>query len=521
MLGMDTNMPKTNSCLVVILSALLSSYTLAADWQRSASIETSIEFSDNVKIDAVKASDDIILAIRPGFGITGNGNNASLRARYDFQGQYYTQAGDNETFHDLSLEADVKAWQDRIRLFSNVGVNQQISNINEGLIPDYTNDPNNLETVGNYQFGIEWLQPLANVANFSLTSDIFYVDGKSSDDTLGYNFSFNGLSGSDFRRSFWQLGYDFGYQKPDQEKRSLSQSADTTLGYGLVEHWAIILNGYWEENDVPDTADLNSAAWGPGIRFSPSDRSYIDVSYNFSLKQSNDDYWAAKVNWTPSIRTGLNASYGKRFYGDAYDFSLYHNLRRLRSQLTYKESIESFASQLNNQFSSTGSLICPAGPINDLSKCEFSSLTNPQVGPDQQVVNIYSALPSIDNELFLSRDGKISSVFKARLHTFSISLFYIQRDYFSDTPDTDDYGSQLAWAWRVGQKTSLQLTSEWRVLEQADTKQKDKEQNQGISLSHTLGRRSLIVLGYTYSHRKGETQSSNENSVRLSYQIVF
>lgn len=521
MLGMDTNMPKTNSCFAIIITTLLSPYALGANWQRSASVETSIEYSDSVTVDAIKASDDVILSIRPGFGITGNGNHATLRARYDFQGQYYTDAGEVESYHDLTLQADMKAWQDRIRLFSNVSANQQISNINEGLLPDYTNNPDNLETVGNYQLGIEWLQPIGKLAELSLNSDLYYVDEKSSNDTLGYNLSIAGLSGRDFRRSFWQLGYDLNHQKPHQEKRSLSQSANVTLGYGLIEHWAVFINGYWEENDVPDSNDLDTAAWGPGIRFTPSDRSYIDVSYNFSLKKSNDDYWAARVNWVPSLRTGLNASYSKRFYGDAYDFSLYHNVRKIRSQLTYKESIESFASQLNRQFSNSGSLICPAGPINDLSQCEFSSLTNPQVGPDQQVVNLYSALPSIDNELFLSRDGKLSSVFKARKHTFSLSLFYIQRDYFSDTPDTDDYGGLFAWAWRVGQKTSIQLSSELRFLEQDDVSYTDQEQNHGISLSHTLGRRSLIVLGYTYTHRKSEAQSTDENSIKLSYQVVF
>ncbi|MCE0556621.1 TIGR03016 family PEP-CTERM system-associated outer membrane protein [Motilimonas sp. E26] len=515
-------MPKTNNCLIFLYALALTPFASAANWQSSASIEASSEYSDNVSRNALAAQDDVILSIKPGFGLTAEGNNASVRTRYDFNGQYYIDSeNSSEAFHDLLLLGEVKTWHDRIVISSNITANQQLVDINNGLLTDYVGNSNNLDTVGNYQLGMDWTQPIGNQAEFDFNTSVYYIDQKSSDDTLGYNLAFFTQDGTDFKRSFWNMKYNLGYQKPDQKRRSLTQSADARIGYGLIDKWGVFINGYWEENSVPQGDNLDSAAWGPGIRFSPSDRSYIDVSYNFSLKNTNKDYWAAQLNWTPSTRTGLTAAYGKRFYGDSYDFSLFHNVRKIRSQVTYRESIESFASELASQSTNAGSLICPAGSINNLSDCEFSSLTNPVVGPDQQVINIFTALPSANNELYLTRDGKLSSALQVRKHTFTLTLFYVQRDYFTSTPDTDDYGAQLAWAWRVGQKTSLQLSTEQRYLDQDQASQIDKELRHGLSLSHTLGRRSLIVLGYTYTDRDSKQNGYNENNIKLSYQVVF
>ncbi|MCE2594190.1 TIGR03016 family PEP-CTERM system-associated outer membrane protein [Motilimonas cestriensis] len=515
-------MPKTNNYFIFLYAFSLTPFVSAADWQTSASIEASTEYSDNISRSALAAQDDVILSISPGFGLTADGNKASFRARYDFNGQYYVDAeNSSEAFHDLLLLGEVNAWHDRIIISSSITANQQLVDINNGLLTDYTGNSDNLDTVGNYQLGMDWTQPIGNQAEFDLNSNVYYIDQKASDDTLGYNLTFSAQDGTDFKRAFWNMDYTLGYQKPDQKRRSLTQSADARFGYGLIDKWGLFINGYWEENSVEQTDNLDSAAWGPGIRFSPSDRSYIDVSYNFSLKDNNKDYWAAKLNWTPSMRTGLTASYGKRFYGDAYDFSLFHNVRKIRSQITYRESIESFASELASQSTNVGSLICPAGTINSLSDCEFSSLTNPVVGPDQQVVSIFAALPSANNELYLTRDGKLSSTLQARKHTFTLTLFYVQRDYFSSTPDTDDYGAQLAWAWRIGQKTSLQLSTEQRYLEQDQATQTDKEQRHGLSLSHVLGKRSLVVLNYTYTDRDSEQNGYSENNIKLSYQVVF
>ena len=518
-------MPKTNNYLILLSALTLVPFAFAANWKTSASVEASSEYSDNVTRGALEAQKDVILSVRPGFGLTAEGNNASFRSRYDLKGQHYINADDsNEVFHDLLLLGEVRALHDRLVLTSSVTANQQLADINNGLLPDYTNNTSNLETVGSYLLGMDWNQPLANQAYINFNTDAYYIDQKANDDTLGYNLAFATQDGSDFKRTFWDLNYNLGYQKPDADKRSLTQTSQATLGHGVIEHWGIFLSGYWEENDLGQNngqENIDSAAWGPGIRFSPSDRSYLDVSYNFSTKKSNKDYWASKLSWTPSIRTGLTASIGKRFYGDAYQFNAYHNVRKIRTQVSYREGIESFASQLASQTSNTGSLICPAGPINSLSECEFSSLTNPVVGPDQQVVNVFTALPSASNELYLTRDGTLSSVLRARKHTFTVTFFYVQRDYFSSTPDSDDYGSQLAWAWRIGPKTSLQLNSELRYLSQDLVSETDAEQRHGIALTHTLGRRSLVVLGYTYTDRASVQNGYHENNIKLSYQVVF
>lgn len=514
------------SCIVISLSPQL----LAAQWDATASAIAMVEYSDNVD-QTERGEEDVILSLTPGFGLTGKGKQADLNLRYDVRGQHYVgNTKDHEFFHNFLGRFDYRAIPNRLNFNAEIVVEQELEDLSRGLIPDYVTGSDNLITVGRYRLGMDYLQPLANYGQLSFIAGVFLTDESGGDqDTKGYDFQISGQDGTEFKQGLWNFSYSQGYQKPNDAEYSFTQLADATLGYSLNQYMALMVNFFWEENDIQESVrqeNLDSASWGPGLRFSPSDRTSFEINYNFSLKDTNDDYWGGKLSWVPTGRTSLKASYGKRFFGDAYDVQFSHRIKRLSNSITYQESIESYSTEVYNASSNnTGSLICPAGPILDLTQCEFSNEVNPDVAPDKQVITFYTPPPAVGDELYLSKAANWSSTLRSGKSTYTLNLFYTQRLYFTEVKDEDDYGLSFNWGIKVGRKTSLQLGAQWRELEEnlgnSGFVSDETEQRYNINLNHKLSARSFMVLGYLFTERDGSTSDYDENRLQLSYQVVY
>ncbi len=523
---MDTSI-RTATKYLFLLSPLWSAMGGAAQWSSDASIETSVTFSDNIYRRSENVKSDMIFAVTPGISLVGQGSKMSLSGKYDVRGQHYVNDTlDNKFFHNLQTDWYFNALENRLDLNANLTIDQTLTSIDNGLIPDYSSGTDNLSTVGYATTGFNWRQPLGNISPYSLVGNLYYTDQESHDDSFGYNLNFNTASGNKIKRGFWDLSYSQGYSKARNNEFTLTQMTRVNTGVEITKHLSLLARFFWEENDIKqlaDDIDLSSADWGPGLRLTSSRNSYIDVSYNFSLKNSNSDYWGVNFDWTPSIRTHFSGSYGKRFYGDAYSFDFTHKTRKLRTHATYQESIETFSHQVT-QLTTQGSLICPQGTQIDLSECEFTNIANPVVPPGKQLIGLQAPLPSTGNDVYLNRYAAITSSVIRGKHTLTASLFYAQRNYYTQLKDTDDYGVSLAWSIKVGAKTNAQFSTNIRYLSTetgVNTLDKSNEQNYEINLFHSLSRATALVATYSHGLRHSDLNPYRENLVSLSYQIFF
>ena len=64
---------------------------------------------------------------------------------------------------------------------------------------------------------------------------------------------------------------------------------------------------------------------------------YEDNKFRSAGDPASGIIWDVGVRWTPSGRTTLEATYGRRFFGDRYFFNLSHESRRTKWHVTYDE----------------------------------------------------------------------------------------------------------------------------------------------------------------------------------------
>jgi uncharacterized protein (PEP-CTERM system associated) len=78
---------------------------------------------------------------------------------------------------------------------------------------------------------------------------------------------------------------------------------------------------------------------------------YENVEDDTLRRQPSETFWNAGFFWIPSVRTRLDASFGKRFFGDTRNISFTHRARRTNWLLSYVQDLRTGESDVQNPFS--------------------------------------------------------------------------------------------------------------------------------------------------------------------------
>lgn len=333
-----------NIYVIGAAASLISLSGYCADVVFEPSVDAGVIFTDNVDREKDKTQ-SVITTI--GVGLRANVDTAEGFLNLDYrlrQALYSDNSDRNELFNELEFAAEKGLGYSGFF----VDGNASIENVALSLDDDAAADIFSGNTVENQraEIGLGYRSnPLSQV---DLQARVFTRVSRSGDrigDYNGYGGAVSFANGQSVKDVFWQIDASYDYKKgrEDEVGDTRYTALSETIGLQTISGFSPLLRLNYE--NLEGSSDLNSrktVSWGPGIRYFWHKRSYAELSYNFSEDDVNPDFWAGAVNFNPTPRTRLYLEYGKRFFGDAYEFLFSHRNRRVTNTISYTEEPVSF-----------------------------------------------------------------------------------------------------------------------------------------------------------------------------------
>ncbi len=441
-------------------------------------ISVSETYSDG-SINSNNSSGGWITSVDPGFSLSRQA--ARLEADFDYSlgSRYYAEDSHNSIRHRMNGNAQVELIERELFIDALVIKRDQLtsplgaSNIDSGLQRD------NLTSTTSWRVGPRWLHRFGRVANSTLEYQVDRVsfDGEAANDSSGKNIRANVQSGSLFDTFFWAMDYtDSDIRYLESDDRSQFEQYSATVGYNLTRK----LNVFYVFGNETNR-------------------------YAGSLGDTGGSYWNVGVGFTPSVRTTMNASFGKRFYGDTSSFSLTHTARKWVVTAAYDETITTIRQQ---QFGGIF-LICPP----EIPDCT----------PEEAVA--FGIDIGVRNGTYLLESLTGSVAYSLPKSTLTLSTFDRTRKFQdSSGPSDESSGVTIGWNWKISPLTSLNVGSGWLKYKlQGIPVREDDRWFLRAGMQRELGSDIHASMNYSYQKRDSSAGGSDfsGNTVSASLTKTF
>lgn len=297
---------------VLAASLALASRAGAVDWNVVPSVTGRLSYSDNMHLrPAETASGETIAAFAPGIAVSAVSHRFKLNAAYTLQAIGYS-GGDEKLTHNLVAGANAILVEDW--LFA--GARASISRL--AISP----------------FGPQIVDPAQRTGNDSTVKTVSFSP------TLRHRFP--GVCTAEMRFSHENVSSGNDLLSTRSDSAALKLGSDTTHGWG----W----DTQYERRRLDDAGlvPVHLTTTSGSVRYALSPRlmlsaraGYEDNDYRSIAGPAQGSFWSTGVYWNPSPRTSLNASFGRRYFGNTYGLDLSHRAHRSVWRLSYSENITS------------------------------------------------------------------------------------------------------------------------------------------------------------------------------------
>lgn len=444
----------SNSKRATLLACLmLPALAVAGDWKFTPGLNLSESYSDNVHLDPDGAEEsDWVTEIRPSLKVRRQGARLKVEADYSLQGLLYAAGtGDNKLRHQLTgranaemvdewlfLDASARVGQSPVGLASSRGVGGGIAGID------------NTTTVGAYSISPYLKHRFGSRVSMEARIEqtgVFIGDSAFSDsDTTRYTLKL--VSGNDFFPLSWNVDYALAEQNnrnTSLARDSSTEHASAHARYQLSRKYGLLAQAGMDNNDLPGVsgrAARNFSYYGLGMYYTPGRRFSLDALYNQS---DSGDFLSGRVLISPTLRTTLDASLGKRAYGRSYSLGLSHRTRHSNWSLRYQDAVTTWQQLV---MGSVGAYICSDGTSGILQPGDF---------PPPGCLIFGDVVPR--DESFISKHLAGSVSYSLRRHSWHLSLYGNRREYLVSS-DTDTLtGFQGSWDYKPVGNTTYTLTA--------------------------------------------------------------
>lgn len=396
--------------MAALIASSLCQSAGAVDWNFTPTLNSSATFTDNVKQSANNRENGLILSVTPGFTLVSEGSRrVQATVGYGVSGvARFGGERSTDVNHNLNATGKAELVEDFLFLDGTARISQELISL-LGSPADANTNSSNRATVGTYSFSPYIKKRLSN---FAIAQARYTHSGAIFGDNAGSNIDANALtaslqSGTRFNDIDWSLDYsireaEYARNGATNASNSTFESTSATLGYALSRKFRVFGTVGRDSND------------------------FINAS------QSNGNFYTAGFGWSPSRRTSLDASAGKRFLGNTYAFSLSHRTRYTGFNVRYSEDISDI-SRLGTNF-------------NDFRGAQFTCANPALLPPNPTLVDIVNTPGCSANLLFGT--SIINGVFISKLLTGGISwtpgranlnltLSDLRREFLLGTPRED------------------------------------------------------------------------------------
>jgi len=248
------------------------------------------------------------------------------------------------------------------------------------------------------------------------------------------------------------------------------------------------------------------------------------------------DLWSMGVEWTPTTRTRLVATAGKRFDDDAYSLEFRHRTRLTSWGTTYTEDVTSSRSELFlPRTSDTATALEPLFSARYPDPAERQKAIQEFLARTGLPPNLAAPVNFFSQQLYLQKRWLASAAINGVRNTLVGSLFSETRKaLFSSLglPATGDFatsdsirltGGSISWSWRLTSRTAWNLSVSAFRNEFLDAGQFDDYTTVRMSLTRQLQRRLSGSLSYR-RQEKESTQALNsytEHAYIASLRVDF
>ncbi|MEZ5591648.1 MAG: TIGR03016 family PEP-CTERM system-associated outer membrane protein [Gammaproteobacteria bacterium] len=491
----------------------------AAEWRILPALTVSGTYHDNITQAPSGAEEsDFVTEVNPGISIQADGSRLNLDLSYTMQNLFYAEnSDDNTTNHELTADANAELM--RKFLFLDVfGSYQQVL-----LSPEGTGGSDNTTITDNRTDAWTYsLSPYAVTRFGNLAAELRYTFEK-----VGYAESeAETAAASDTQSIFANLASDPSARRLSRvsDYRSSgggsgsdnSQAAAAARQYANNVQWSVTYAR--DQTDFKDDTDdvFENIALDTSYRVGARTAFLAGLGYENNEFEQSDEldkpeglFWYTGVAWSPSRRTSLEATIGRRFYGTTYSLDVQHATRTISANIQYAEDFTtSSGTLLENQLTS--------GSASDSGDAFSDPVENPQ-----SLLNV--PLPGLSSDVFLRRrlTGEIAK--QTAKSTFSVSAFGEKREFQSAASDEQVFGFAFVWDWRFASRTDSSLTAEWQRQEFDSDNREDDFWQVGLNINRRMSQRMNGYVDYRYGRRDSTEPEDDytENVIAAGLQVQF
>lgn len=424
----------------------------AAEWNVQPRLTVSETYTDNVRLGGGVgfggfggiSGSEFITQISPGVNITGEGRRFKSNLSYTLNNLIYAK---NERFrirNQLNTDTTAEIIKHHFFVDGRAAISQQNAFLFGAQAPDNATLAGNLRNIYRWSISPYVRQRFSNIAS----GEVRYVHGEVRSNANRFSNSSSDAaivslnSGSAFRTLGWGINYshtqiDRKYARPGLGRLQTIELERTTgmLRYAVTSQFNLIGTAGYERN------------------------SFISIR-----GRTSSPSWTVGFSWTPTKRTKIDASGGKRFFGNTYAASVDHRTRNTVWNLSYMEDISTFGQQ-----SLAGGSILNASMLSQL----FSGVQGGEALLNQGLPSSFADPNNfLTNRLFLLRRLQASLTVNGKKNSLVFRGFnYSRKSFSSDEEDADligignavltrnttQTGGNILWNYRLSPRMSANI----------------------------------------------------------------
>lgn len=494
--------------LSVLVLLSLPACAIPAEWTVVPTVTLRESYTDNRNLaPPAQAQSEFTTEVAPGIAVSTDGPRLKLSLAYSLQQFHYTRQADRRT-QQLDASGQAELLRDWLYLDARSSISQQnISAFGPQLI-DPSQNTGNSSTVRSSSISPSLKHYFHGLANVQLRYDYQRV---SSGRLLNVHSDDTNL----------QLTGDNGGQGWNWNLRADRKNVyDPTLPPVTMSDAALTLS-------YPFNSTLSGSATG----------GYEKDDYHSTGAQPQGRYWSVGGNWTPSPRTKVAASLGRRYFGNTYSLDAEYRLHSMYWSLNYNEDITT----THGAFLS----IPPTGLSDFLYQLWATRIPDPQTR--LQTIKVFLLISQIlgpngnvnffSHRYFLQKDWRLSTVYTSPRSTLALDLTTSRRNAQTssiiDSPllgadelalqdSTRQSAAQLGWNWRMSSRSNVTIGASHSRAESLSTGRSDRNSVLMLALTHQLQPKVSASVDLRHTrHTSNAGGNYRENGIGAALMVAF
>jgi uncharacterized protein (PEP-CTERM system associated) len=468
-------------------------------------------YTDNVSLAPEGATiSDSITQVVPGISVTSTGPRLRLSARYAPEIIYYSKLDPEDTvFHRGHVTGNVVLARELLYVDAGAKVDQYEISLRGPIYDSNVNAAGNRATTRT-SYITPYLQKDFDTgarAEARLTLSTLRADDPAIADNDAGRAILRLGSGPAPRRLNWDLSYE--REAIEYEVGQESRSERAVAGARLLVVPSVGL-----------LARTGRERYDSGIAGS----------------EIEGDLWSAGLEWTPTARTRLVATAGKRFDDDAYSLEFRHRTRLTSWGATYNEDVTSSRSELFLPITSdTATALDPLFSARYPDPVARQKAIQEFIAQNGLPPSLGAPANFFSQELFLQKRWLASVAINGVRNTLIASFFSETRKaLFSSLglPASGDFatsdsirltGGGVSWSWRLSPRLAWNLDVSVSRHEFLDTDQFDDYATVRMGLTRQIQRKFSGTLSYRRQEKESvqDLNSYVENAYIASLRMTF